>query len=66
MEKRINKKAWIRLNDLGQQEKQMFLDHYKNKENVFILVGNYGNCEYKITNIDKENIYLEFMENIYR
>lgn len=63
---KVLQKTWIRLNDLGQQEKQMFLDHYKNKENVFILYNNIGNVEYKITNIDKENIYLEFMGNIYR
>ena len=65
MKKEILQNAWILINDLGEQEKQMFFDHYKNNENVFILY-NIGNLEYKIINIDKEKIYLQFVGNIYK
>lgn len=63
---KVLQKTWISLNDLQEQEKQMFLDHYKNKENVFILYNNIGNVEYKIVNIDNEKIYLEFNNKIVR
>lgn len=58
-------KTWIRKNDLKEQEKNMFIQHYKDNENVVILCGN-RNLEYKITSIDKDNIYLEFTGNIYK
>lgn len=63
---KVLQKTWISLNDLQEQEKQMFLDHYKNKENVFILYNNIGNVEYKIIKIDSEKIYLEFNNKIVR
>ena len=62
----INKTAWIRINDLKDTEKEMFFEHYKNNENVVILHNNIGNVEYKITNIDDDNIYLEFTGKIYK
>ena len=54
----ILKKAWININDLQEQEKNMFLEHYKNNENVYILTtidNKKVNIEYIITSI-KENI----------
>ena len=60
----MNKNAWIRINDLKETERDMFFEHYKNNENVVIL-HNIGNVEYKITNIDKDNIYLETTGKIY-
>lgn len=60
----MNKTAWIRINDLKESEKNMFFEHYKNNENVVIL-HKVGNVEYKITNIDKDNIYLEATGKVY-
>lgn len=60
----MNKNAWIRINDLKETEKDMFFEHYKNNENVVIL-HSVGNVEYKITNIDKDNIYLETTGKVY-
>ena len=61
-----NKTAWIRINDLNDTEREMFFEHYKDNENVVILHDNIGNVEYKITNIDDDNIYLEFTGIIYK
>ena len=61
----MNKTAWIRINDLNDIQKNMFFEHYKNNENVVIL-HNIGNVEYKITNVDNDNIYLEFTGKIYK
>lgn len=61
----INKTAWIRINDLNETEKNMFFEHYKDNEDVVIL-HSIGNVEYRITNIDDDNIYLEFTGKIYK
>ena len=61
----VLKNTWIRINDLKKKEKDMFFEHYKNNENVVIL-NKFGNVEYRITNIDDQNIYLEFTGNIYK
>lgn len=61
----ILQKSWIRKKDLKELEKNMFIQHYKSNENVVILCGN-KNLEYKITNIDKDNIYLEWTGKIYK
>jgi 5'(3')-deoxyribonucleotidase len=55
----ILQKTWIDLRDLKEEVKNMFLDHYKNGENVVILCGN-KNIEYKITNIKDNIMNLEF------
>lgn len=55
----ILQNTWIDLRDLKEEVKNMFLDHYKNKENVVILCGN-KNIEYKITNIKDNKMNLEF------
>jgi len=55
----ILQKTWIDLRDLEENAKNMFLDHYKNNENVVILFGN-KNIEYKITNIKDNKMNLEF------
>ena len=60
----MNKNAWIRINDLKETEKNMFFEHYKNNENV-VISHNIGNVEYKITNIDDDNIYLEKTGKVY-
>lgn len=55
----ILQKTWIDLRDLKEEVKNMFLDHYKNNENVVILCDN-KNIEYKITNIKDNKMNLEF------
>ena len=59
----ILQKTWIDLRDLKEEVKNMFLDHYKNNENVVILCGN-KNIEYKITNIKDNKMNLEFTGKI--
>lgn len=55
----ILQKTWIDLRNLEENAKNMFLEHYKNNENVVILCGN-KNIEYKIINIKNNIINLEF------
>ena len=55
----ILQKTWIDLKDLEENVKNMFLEHYKNNENVVILCEN-KNIEYKIINIKDNIINLEF------
>ena len=55
----ILQKAWIDLRNLDENTKNMFLEHYKNNENVVILCNN-KNIEYKIINIKNNIINLEF------
>ena len=55
----ILQKACINLRDLEENAKNMFLEHYKNNENVVILCGN-KNVEYKITGIKNKIMNLEF------
>lgn len=67
MESKIKELAWIKMEDLGETEKMMFLDHYKNNENVYILTtidNRQVNIEYKITSIKNNIINLEFANNI--
>ena len=58
---KILKKAFININDLQEQEKNMFLEHYKNNENVYILTTKDNkkvNIEYTITSIENNIINL--------
>lgn len=58
----ILKKAWVNENDLNEMEKNNFLEHYKNNENIYILTtheGNKINIEYKITEKNKNIYHLE-------
>jgi len=55
----ILQNTWIDLRDLEENVKNMFLEHYKNNENVVILCGD-KNIEYKIIDIKGNIMNLEF------
>lgn len=59
----ILQNTWIDLRDLKEQERNMFIEHWKNKENVYILCKN-RNLEYRITNLEGNIINLEFTGKI--
>ena len=61
---KIIKKPYIMAQDLDIEQRNLFIEKFKNKENVYILT-NGKNIEYKITNF-KHNIFnLEFTGVVY-